>query len=81
MDDPVLEISNLTKFEEILDGRVKTLNPKIHASLLFKRNIPEHLATFKKLNIPIIDLVIVNIYPFEKIYTQGYQHVLGKLGK
>ena len=41
------EISNLTKFKEILDGRVKTLHPKIHASLLFKRNIPEHFSTFK----------------------------------
>ena len=60
------EISSLTKFKEILDGRVKTLHPKIHASLLFKRNIPKHLATFKKLNFPIIDFVIVNLYPFEK---------------
>ena len=60
------EISSLTKFKEILDGRVKTLHPKIHASLLFKRNNPEHLATFKKLNFPVIDYVIVNLYPFKK---------------
>jgi len=60
------EISNLTKFKEILDGRVKTLHPKIHASLLFKRNNPKHSETFKKLNFPIIDFVIVNLYPFEK---------------
>ena len=44
------EISNLTKFKEILDGRVKTLNPKLHASMLYKRNNPEHEKTFSKLN-------------------------------
>ena len=61
------EISSLTKFKEILDGRVKTLNPKIHASILYKRNNPEHEKVFKKLNFPIIDFVIVNFYPFTKI--------------
>ena len=61
------EISNLTKFKEILDGRVKTLNPKLHASILYKRNNPEHEKTFKKLNFPIIDFVVVNFYPFTKI--------------
>ena len=43
------EISDLTKFKEILDGRVKTLNPKLHASILYKRNNPEHEKTIKKL--------------------------------
>ena len=61
------EISDLTKFKEILDGRVKTLNPKLHASILYKRNNPEHIKTFKKLKFPIIDFVIVNFYPFSKI--------------
>jgi len=61
------EISNLTKFKEILDGRVKTLNPKLHASILYKRNNPEHIKTFKKLKFPIIDFVVVNFYPFSKI--------------
>ena len=61
------EISNLTKFKEILDGRVKTLSPKLHASILYKRNNTEHVKTFKKLNFPIIDFVIVNFYPFVKI--------------
>jgi phosphoribosylaminoimidazolecarboxamide formyltransferase / IMP cyclohydrolase len=61
------EISNLTKFKEILDGRVKTLNHKLHASLLYKRNNYEHEKTFKKLNFPIIDFVIINFYPFTKI--------------
>jgi len=61
------EISNLTKFKEILDGRVKTLNPKLHASILYKRNNPKHVKTFRKLDFPIIDFVIVNFYPFTKI--------------
>ena len=61
------EISNLTKFKEILDGRVKTLNPKIHASILFNRNNSDHKKIFKKLNFPKIDFVIVNFYPFSKI--------------
>jgi len=61
------EISDLTKFKEILDGRVKTLNPKLHASILYKRKNPEHEKVFKKLNFPTIDFVIVNFYPFTKI--------------
>ena len=61
------EISNLTKFKEILDGRIKTLNPKLHASFLYNRNNSKHKKIFKKLNFPIIDFVIVNFYPFTKI--------------
>jgi len=61
------EISSLTKFKEILDGRVKTLNPKLHASILFKRNNLEHQKTFNKLKFPVIDFVIVNFYPFKKV--------------
>jgi len=64
------EISNLTKFKEILDGRVKTLNPKLHASILYKRKNPKHEKVFKKLNFPIIDFVIVNFYPFAKISSK-----------
>lgn len=61
------EVSDLTKFKEILDGRVKTLNPKIHASILYKRNNEIHKQTFKKLKFPRIDFVIVNFYPFLKV--------------
>ena len=61
------EISDVTKFKEILDGRVKTINPKIHASILFKRDDETHKETFKKLNFPKIDFVVVNFYPFSKI--------------
>ena len=57
-------ISDLTKFKEILDGRVKTLHPQIHASLLFKRSNSKHIKAFKKLNFPEISFVIVNLYPF-----------------
>ena len=60
-------ISDLTKFKEILDGRVKTLHPKIYASLLHNRKIKSHLKTFNQMNFPTIDFVIVNLYPFEKI--------------
>ena len=67
------EISNLTKFKEILDGRVKTLNPKLHASILYDRNNTSHEKTFKKLNFPIIDFVIVNFYPFTKISNKEIQ--------
>ena len=58
--------SDLTKFREILDGRIKTLHPKIHASLLYNRKIKSHLRTFNQLKFPTIDFVIVNLYPFEK---------------
>ena len=61
-----IEISDLTDFKEILDGRVKTLHPKIHAGILFRRDKKKHLDQIKKLKIQNIDLVIVNFYPFEK---------------
>ena len=61
------EVSKLTKFREMLDGRVKTLNPKIHASLLFKRNNKEHVNSFKELKFPEIDFVIVNLYPIKNL--------------
>ena len=61
------EVSKLTKFREILDGRVKTLHPKIYSSILFERDNLKHQKTFKDLNFPKIDYVIVNFYPFTKI--------------
>ena len=56
-------VSQITNFPELLDGRVKTLNPLIHASLLFDRKNRRHIKEFNKLNFPIIDFVIVNFYP------------------
>ena len=60
-----ISVEEVTNFPEILDGRVKTLNPYIHGGLLAKRNDPEHMATLEKLNIKPIDLVCVNLYPFK----------------
>ncbi len=63
----VIEISEYTGFPEILEGRVKTLHPLIHGGILFKRDNPEHVETIKKLGIKPIDLVVVNLYAFEKV--------------
>jgi phosphoribosylaminoimidazolecarboxamide formyltransferase/IMP cyclohydrolase len=62
---PVTEVSTYTGFPEILDGRVKTLQPKIHGGLLGRRNDPNHREQMKALNIEPIDLLIVNLYAFE----------------
>ena len=61
-----IDISDVTQFPEMLDGRVKTLHPKIHGGLLALRDNPEHTATCKKHDITFIDIVVVNLYPFEK---------------
>ena len=61
-----IEVSNYTKFSEMLDGRIKTLHPKIHAGILSIRNKATHKRELKKENIPEIDLVIVDLYSFEK---------------
>ena len=61
-----IEVSNYTGFSEMLNGRVKTLHPKIHAGILNIRSNATHRSELKKKNIPEIDLVIVDLYPFEK---------------
>jgi phosphoribosylaminoimidazolecarboxamide formyltransferase/IMP cyclohydrolase len=63
---PVKDVAELTGFPEILDGRVKTLHPAIFAGLLAKRSKPEHMATLVEHNLPEIDLVVCNLYPFEQ---------------
>ena len=68
---PTLETSELTHFPEILEGRVKTLHPQIHAALLFRRKNPQHETEIKQHGITSIDLVIVNLYPFEKIIREN----------
>ena len=60
------DISKITKFKEMLDGRVKTINPLIYSSLLYKRENEFHKKQFLSLKIPEIDIVIVNLYPFHK---------------
>ncbi len=62
----VREVSDLTGFPEILDGRVKTLHPKVHGGLLFRRDDAAHVATAKEHGILPIDLLVVNLYPFEQ---------------
>ena len=62
---PVKEVSAHTGFPEMLDGRVKTLHPKIHGGLLARRGIPAHMAALEEHGIPPIDLLVVNLYPFE----------------
>ncbi len=54
----------------MLDGRVKTLHPKIHGGLLFRRDLPDHVKTAKKYGIPQIDIVVINLYPFEKVISK-----------
>jgi len=61
---PVTEVSDHTGFPEMLDGRVKTLHPKIHGGLLARRDLPAHMAAIKQAGIEPIDLVVVNLYPF-----------------
>ncbi|MHB8742148.1 MAG: bifunctional phosphoribosylaminoimidazolecarboxamide formyltransferase/IMP cyclohydrolase [Sulfuricaulis sp.] len=65
-DIPVIEVSDYTGFPEMLDGRVKTLHPKIHGGILGRRDINSHLQTMRDHKIPPIDLVVVNLYPFEE---------------
>jgi phosphoribosylaminoimidazolecarboxamide formyltransferase / IMP cyclohydrolase len=62
---PVTEVAEVTGFPEMLDGRVKTLHPKVHGGLLARRDVPEHMAALKAHGIDTIDLLIVNLYPFE----------------
>ena len=63
---PVTYVSDLTGFPEIMNGRVKTLNPKIHGGILAVRDNPEHVKQMQENGIEPIDLVVVNLYPFKK---------------
>ncbi|HEX8011383.1 MAG TPA: bifunctional phosphoribosylaminoimidazolecarboxamide formyltransferase/IMP cyclohydrolase [Casimicrobiaceae bacterium] len=63
---PVTEIGAYTGFPEMLDGRVKTLHPKVHAGILARRDLPAHRAALSEHDIPTIDLVVVNLYPFRE---------------
>ena len=62
---PVTEVADHTGFPEMLDGRVKTLHPKIHGGLLARRDLPAHVAAIQEHGIDTIDLLVVNLYPFE----------------
>ncbi len=65
-DIPVVEIDQVTGFPEILDGRLKTLHPAVHGALLALRDNPSHLEQLQKYKIGLIDMVVVNLYPFER---------------
>src|SRR5436190_1635324 len=62
----VTNVSDVTGFPEMMDGRVKTLHPKIHAGILARRHRPDDLAAIKAQGVELVDLVVVNLYPFEK---------------
>src|SRR5688572_14318282 len=68
---PVTEVSQHTGFTEIMEGRVKTLHPKIHGGLLCRRDKPDHLAQATENDIALIDLVVVNLYPFEQTVAKA----------
>ncbi|MGO9378011.1 MAG: bifunctional phosphoribosylaminoimidazolecarboxamide formyltransferase/IMP cyclohydrolase [Dissulfurispiraceae bacterium] len=68
---PVLEVSDYTGFPEMLDGRLKTLHPKIHGGLLSRRNNPKDMGDIQKHGIGTIDIVAVNLYPFEKTISKS----------
>lgn len=69
-----IEIENVTGFPEILDGRVKTLNPNIHGGILYKRDNEDHVKTLEDMNISSIDMVVNNLYPFEETMAKGTEH-------
>ncbi|HSS46004.1 MAG TPA: bifunctional phosphoribosylaminoimidazolecarboxamide formyltransferase/IMP cyclohydrolase [Burkholderiales bacterium] len=62
----VTEVGDYTGFPEMLEGRVKTLHPKVHAGILARRDVPRHMQAMSKANIPTIDMVVVNLYPFRE---------------
>ncbi len=72
------ELSKYTGFKEMLDGRVKTLHPKIHAGILHDRQNKKHRNEMSKQNFPALDLIIVNFYPFQKIVTgtKNYKQII-----
>jgi phosphoribosylaminoimidazolecarboxamide formyltransferase/IMP cyclohydrolase len=67
---PVKDVSEHTGSPEMLDGRVKTLHPKVHGGLLCRRNNPHDMEEIKKHNIDTIDMVVVNLYPFEETISK-----------
>src|SRR4051794_3469683 len=71
----VRDISDVTGFPEILDGRVKTLHPKVHGGILAVRDNPQHVQTIATQGIEPIDMVVVNLYPFEQTVAHpGSKH-------
>ena len=67
----VTDVSEVTGFPEIMDGRVKTLHPKVHGGILARRDVPEHVAAMEEHGIAGIDLVVITLYPFEETLRSG----------
>lgn len=67
----VTEVADYTGFPEMLDGRVKTLHPKVHGGILARRDFPEHVAALEQHGIPTIDMVVVNLYPFQQTVAKA----------
>jgi phosphoribosylaminoimidazolecarboxamide formyltransferase/IMP cyclohydrolase len=63
---PVIQVSDYTGFPEMMDGRIKTLHPMVHGGILARRDVPEHLKAMEEHGIRPIDLVVINLYPFEQ---------------
>lgn len=68
---PVTEVADYTGFPEMLDGRVKTLHPKIHGGILARRDLPAHREALSEHQIPTIDMVVVNLYPFQQTVARA----------
>ncbi len=68
-----LNVSSITKYKEILDGRVKTFDQKLYGSILYKRDNYKHVNEFKKIDVPKIDIVIIDLYPFVKFLNSSDQ--------
>jgi phosphoribosylaminoimidazolecarboxamide formyltransferase/IMP cyclohydrolase len=68
----VTEVADYTGFPEMLDGRVKTLHPKVHGGILARRDFPEHVAALQTHGIPTIDMVVVNLYPFQQTIAREH---------
>ena len=71
VDIPVKDVSELTEFPEMMDGRVKTLHPKVHGGILALRHEEKHILAMKQHNIAEIDLLVVNLYPFQNTVARG----------
>lgn len=70
----VIEVNEVTQFKEMLDGRVKTLHPLIHGGILYRRDVVSHVTTIQEENIHPVDMVVNNLYPFEKVLNQNAEH-------
>ncbi len=69
---PVTEVAEMTGFPEMLDGRVKTLHPRVHGGLLARRDVPEHMSALAAHDIATIDILVVNLYPFEATVAKAH---------